>query len=539
MNKYFNSTNEFLKEFKLRLKNKYLVNIDSASPRMMYNCLSQMIMDYTSYFWLNTKKKIDKSNAKVVYYFSMEFLLGRLTKSNIESLGVMDVIKNSLDSLNISLDDILEVEKDPGLGNGGLGRLAACYFDSLASMSYPAVGNTIRYRYGLFRQKIKNGYQEERPDDWLSDGFNYEIRKEEEAIEIHLYGYVQFENGKRVYHPSEYIKAVPYDVPIIGYKNEIIDTLRLWNAEPARKYPLNKSAFNYEMDLRNICGFLYPDDSSEDGKRLRLVQQYFFSAAGIRSIVNKEKMKYGSLDSLDKHAIIHLNDTHPTIIISELMRILLDEEEYEWDDAFNIVKNATCYTNHTLLREALETWNTSLVRNILPRNMEIIDEINRRFVDGLYQKGYQKEFVDQVAIIKDNYVHMANLLAHVSYSVNGVAKLHTDLLMNNVMKEFNDLYPKKFKNVTNGITPRRWFINSNPQLVQLIEKYVPGIKNDISKLSYLESYLDNIELLDGFIETKYQNKERLASYINSKNPDMKHKLDPSFIFDVQVKRLHE
>ncbi len=539
MNNYFESLESFKKEFNLRLKNKYLKDTKTASNRMKYNVLSTMVMDYISDLWIKTNKKIDKSDTKVVYYFSMEFLLGRLTKSNLSSLGLLEFTEDSFKKMNTNLNEVLEEEKDPGLGNGGLGRLAACYFDSLASTNYPAVGNTIRYRYGLFRQKIKNGYQEERPDNWLSDGFNYEIRKEEEAFEIPLYGYVAFEDGKRVYHPSEYIKAVPYDVPILGYKNEIVDTLRLWNAEPARKYPQNKSAFDYENDIRRICGFLYPDDSSEDGKRLRLVQQYFFSAAGLQSIIKHEKEKYGDLLNLDKHVIIHLNDTHPTIIISELMRVLLDEENMEWDDAFEIVKKSTCYTNHTLLREALETWRTSLVRNILPRNMEIIDEINRRFVDGLYKNGYKKDFVDEVAIIKDDYVHMANLLAHVSYSVNGVAKLHSDLLKTTVMKEFNELYPNKFTNVTNGITPRRWLINSNKELCSILSKYSPGFENDINKLSNLEAHLDDEKLLNDFINAKHKNKEILADYINKTNPSLIHKCDPSFIFDVQVKRLHE
>jgi len=539
MNSFFKSKEEFVLEFTKRLKNKYLVTIKESSDRERYNVLSQMIMDYISDFWIKTNKKKDKDGVKEVYYFSMEFLLGRLTKSNIYSLGLMEVIEDSFKSMHIKLDDCLDMEKDPGLGNGGLGRLAACYFDSLASLKYPATGNTIRYRYGLFKQKIKNGYQEERPDNWLSDGFNYEIRKEEEAIEIPLYGYVNYENGKRVYHPSEYIKAVPYDVPIVGYQNETINTLRLWNAEPARKYPYNKSAFDYEMDLRNICGFLYPDDSSESGKRLRLVQQYFFSAAGLKSILNKEKKKYGNLYNLDKHVVIHLNDTHPTILIPELMRILLDEEDMSWDDAFRITCNSICYTNHSLLREVMESWNTNFVRNILPRIMEIIDEINRRFVEGLYNSGYKKEFVDEVAIIKNDTLYMANLCAHVSYKINGVAKLHTDLLKNVTLKEFNELYSYKFTNVTNGVTPRRWLFFSNPELTSLLTEYESGILKDLSKLENLNKYIDNPLFVQTFMRIKKQRKIILADYINEHNPNMYHKVDESFIFDVQVKRLHE
>ena len=331
MNTYFKSKEDFKEEFSLRLKNRYLVSVKKSSVRERYNVLGSMVMDYLSDDWIKSNSKMDKKDVRQVYYFSMEFLLGRLIESNIKSLGLMDVIEDSFKSFGIKLSEVLEYEKDPGLGNGGLGRLAACYFDSLASLSYPAMGNTIRYRYGLFRQKIKNGYQEERPDNWLSDGFVWEIRRDELSLEIPLYGYVDYEDGKRVYHPSEYIKAVPYDVPIIGYNNHVIDTLRVWNAEPARKYPYNKSALKYEQDIRNICGFLYPDDSSDDGKRLRLVQQYFLSAAGVRTICRSEKEKYGTLKNLDKHVVLHLNDTHPTLVIPELMRILLDEEELEWD----------------------------------------------------------------------------------------------------------------------------------------------------------------------------------------------------------------
>ena len=539
MSNYFKSVDEFKKEFKTRLNNKYLVSVSKSSDRERYNVLSSMVMDYISDYWIKTKKKIEEKNLREVYYFSMEFLLGRLLNSNIESLGLKEVIEDGLKSFHISLNGILESEKDPGLGNGGLGRLAACYFDSLASLGYPAVGHTIRYQYGLFRQKIKNGYQEERPDNWLSDGFNWEIRKEEESIEIPLYGYVEYENNKRVYHPSEYIKAVPYDVPIVGYNNKIIDTLRLWNAEPARKYPYNKSAFDYENDLRKICGFLYPDDSGVDGKRLRLVQQYFFSAAGVRSILNQKKKEYGTLKDLDKHVIFHLNDTHPTILIAELLRILLDDENMEWDEAYDIVKNSVCYTNHTLLREALEAWNVDFVRSILPRCMEIIDEINRRFVDGLYQKGYEKEYVDSVAIIKDGKLYMANLCAAVGFKVNGVAKLHTDLLKNDVFKEFNDLFPNKFTNVTNGITPRRWLMYANPELSSLLDEYTPGFRQDFTKLEGLMNFVDNKSCQDVFQKVKLKRKMILASYINNTNPQMINKVDTSFIFDVQVKRLHE
>ena len=539
MSNYFKSKEDFKKEFKERLKSRYLVSVKQSSPRERYNVLSSMVMDYLSDDWIKTNNYIKKNDPREVFYFSMEFLLGRLTTSNIYSLGLMDVVEDSFKSFGIKLSETLEAEKDPGLGNGGLGRLAACYFDSLASLSLPAMGNTIRYRYGLFRQHIKNGYQEERPDSWLQDGFNWEIRRDEESLEIPLYGYVDFENGKRVYHPSEYIKAVPYDVPIVGYKNGVINTLRLWNAEPARKYPYNKTAMAYEQDIRNICGFLYPDDSSEDGKRLRLVQQYFLSASGVRSICRDKKAKYGSLKELDKHVVIHLNDTHPTLIIPELMRILLDEENMEWVDAFKIVSNCVCYTNHSLLREVMETWRVDLIRSTLPRIMEIIDEINRRFVDSLYQKGYSKEFVDAVAIVKDGIVNMANLCTYTGFMVNGVAKLHSDLLKNNVMKEFSSLYPNKFTNVTNGITQRRWLMYSNHELSALLDDCTPGWRKNFNKLNDLVNFSDDDEVLESFYKIKRTKKQQLAKFINETNASLDSPINPNSIFDVQIKRLHE
>lgn len=539
MNTYFRSVSEFKKEFKLRLKDEYLISVRSSSVRERYKVLSQMVMDYLSDDWIKTDRKIKKNEMREVYYFSMEFLLGRLITTNLYSLNLMGIVEDAFKSYHIKLSDVLEFEKDPGLGNGGLGRLAACYFDSLSSLSYPAMGNTIRYRYGLFRQKIKNGYQEERPDNWLSDGYSWEIRREELSEEIPLYGYVDFENGKRVYHPSEYINAVPYDVPIIGYKNGVVNTLRIWNAEPARKYPYNKSAMEYENDIRKICGFLYPDDSSEDGKRLRLVQQYFLSASGVRSVCKIKKAKYGTLENLDKEVVLHLNDTHPTLVIPELMRILLDEEGMSWDEAYKIVSNTVCYTNHSLLREVLETWPVSLVRNTIPRVMEIIDEINRRFVDGLYKAGYDKSFVDAVAIIKDDVIYMANLCVAVSFKVNGVAKLHTELLKTSVFKEFNDLYPNKIVNITNGITPRRWVMASNTELSSLLDELTPLWRKDISHLLELDKYLDDPDILNSFIRIKRTKKNELAKLINETDKTLIHKVDPSTIFDVQIKRLHE
>ncbi|MDT8336723.1 MAG: glycogen/starch/alpha-glucan family phosphorylase, partial [Candidatus Izemoplasmatales bacterium] len=458
----FKTKDSFTKAFKERLKKTYYKEISESTIRERYNILGTLVKEEISKDWLSTEKLITDTEEKKVYYFSMEFLLGRLITNNLMNMGIRNVCEEGFQEMGYDLNEVEDYESDPGLGNGGLGRLAACYLDSMASLGILGYGQCIRYRYGLFRQKIKNGYQEECPDNWLNDGYVWEIRRQEKSVDIPFNGYVNWENSKMVYHPSEVIRAVPYDVPIVGDDNGIVNYLRLWNAEPAKKYPENKSPFDYETELQKISGFLYPDDTTYEGKLLRIKQQYFLSAAGVKSITNEHKEKYGTLKNIADHVVLHINDTHPTLIIPELMRILLDEELMEWDEAWNIVTKVVAYTNHTILAEALEKWPIDIMQPLLPRIYQLIEEINRRFCLGLLEKyGYEKDdLIRELAIINDGVVKMAHLCIVTSFSVNGVAKLHTEILKNIEMKKFYDLYPTKFNNVTNGITHRRWLLHS-------------------------------------------------------------------------------
>jgi starch phosphorylase len=535
----FKTKDSFTKAFKERLKKTYYKEISESTIRERYNILGTLVKEEISKDWLNTEKLIADTEEKKVYYFSMEFLLGRLITNNLMNMGIRDVCEAGFQEMGYDLNEVENYESDPGLGNGGLGRLAACYLDSMASLGILGYGQCIRYRYGLFRQKIKNGYQEERPDNWLNDGYVWEIRRQEKSVDIPFNGYVTWENSKMVYHPSEVIRAVPYDVPIVGDDNGIVNYLRLWNAEPAKKYPENKSPFDYETELQKISGFLYPDDTTYEGKLLRIKQQYFLSAAGVKSITNEHKEKYGTLKNLSDHIVLHINDTHPTLIIPELLRILLDEELMEWDEAWHIVTNVVAYTNHTILSEALEKWPIDIIQPVLPRIYQLIEEINRRFCLGLLEKyGYEKdELIRDLAIINDGVVKMAHLCIVTSFSVNGVAKLHTEILKNIEMKKFYDLYPAKFNNVTNGITHRRWLLHSNKELTDLLtSKIGQGFKKNPQELEKFLNFVDNKKIQEAFLDVKLEKKKALAEKIFQ---EQHIKIDPNSIFDIQVKRLHE
>ncbi len=531
----FKNPKTFEKEFKTRLDRTYMVSVEASSLRQRFNILGTLIKEYASQYAKKTQEKLANSYQKEVIYFSMEFLLGRLVTNNLINLGVYNVAKEAFQNMGIDLNEVEEYESDPGLGNGGLGRLAACFLDSLSSLGYPGYGNCLRYRYGLFRQKITNGYQEERPDNWLSDQYVWETRKEELSEEIPFYGYVSYE-GKMVYHPTEFIKAVPYDVMAIGAGNGIVTNLRIWNAEPASTYPINKSAFEYEFNLEKITGFLYPDDTTDEGKRLRLTQQYFFSSAGVKSACRIIKEKYHTLKDLDKHVTFHINDTHPTLVIPELIRILLDEENMGWDEAYQIASKTCAYTNHTILSEALEKWPVYLIQNMLPRVYQIIEEINRRWVEDLRLNNptYNES---KLAIIHDGVCRMANLCVVVCFSVNGVAKLHTEILKNIEMKEFNELFPGKFNNKTNGITHRRWLYHSNKELSDILDAYVtPDWVKNPDLIKNLEKYVNDEKLHDLYFAMKKKRKEILAAKILKEQGIL---IDPNSIFDIQVKRLHE
>lgn len=535
----FKTKDSFQKAFKERLKKTYYKEISDSTVRERYNILGILVKEEIAKDWLNTERIAKEADEKKVYYFSMEFLMGRLITNNLMNMGIRDVTEAGFNEMGYDLNEVEDYEADPGLGNGGLGRLAACYLDSMASLGILGYGQCLRYRYGLFRQKIKNGYQEERPDNWLNDGYVWEIRRQEKSVDIPFFGYVYWENGKMAYHPQEIIRAVPYDVPIVGDNNNIVNYLRLWNAEPAKKYPENKSPFEYENELQKISGFLYPDDTTYEGKQLRLKQQYFLSAAGVKSITEEHKEKFGTINNLSQHVVLHINDTHATLIIPELMRILIDEEMMEWDEAWEIVTKTIAYTNHTILAEALEKWSIDIMRPLLPRIYQLIEEINRRFTLDLLEKyGYGKEeLIRELAIINDGVIKMAHLCIVASFSVNGVAKLHTEILKNIEMKKFYNLYPEKFQNVTNGITHRRWLLHSNKELTDLITKKIgDGFKHDPQQLEKLMKFVDDRDFQEEFLRVKYLKKKALAEKIYH---EQHIEIDPDSIFDIQVKRLHE
>ncbi len=536
----FKDVKTFKQAFIQNVENKYAVDFSESTSYQQYVVLGEMLRQYIAKDWHETIAKTKATKARQVYYFSMEFLMGRMITNNLMNAGVYPIVKKAFDELGIDLNEVEHQETDAGLGNGGLGRLAACFMDSVASLGLPVHGNCIRYRYGFFEQGIKNGYQVEHPDRWLKDVHVWEIRKDDEAVEIPFYGYIEMssEKGKLIvkHRNAEYVKAVPYDVPIIGDGNHIVNTLRLWSAEPASVYPDN--AFEYHKKLREISSMLYPNDDTEDGKILRLKQQYFFVSAGVKSAIKRHKSIFKNCKNLDKKLCFHINDTHPALIVPELMRILVDEEGLDWEEAWKITKNSCAYTNHTILAEALEKWPVHLFKRLLPRIYTITEEINRRLLLEIAVKyGENSPQSYQMAIIKDNTVHMANMAIAGSFSVNGVAALHTEILKNIEMKVFNDYYPGKFNNKTNGITHRRWCLHINPELVDILNEYCgkEWVKNP-DLLEKLLPLADDPKLQEKFIKMKKARKEALANTI-FKSQGVS--LDTNSIFDVQVKRLHE
>ncbi len=536
MTNAFKSKEAFEKDFKARLKHRFLKDLETSTKREQYHILGEMVQAFISEKWYEHQKTLAKKDTRQLHYFSMEFLMGRLITNNIHNLGLRQIVEASFEHMGLDLQTIEHQEVDAGLGNGGLGRLAACFLDSIASLALPGHGNGIRYRYGFFEQGIKNGYQIEKPDDWLKDQYVWEIRREEEAIDIPFGGYVNFEDGRAIYYPDERIRAVPYDVPIVGYKNDIINHLRLWNAEPTDFYPSDMHAFEYNDEIRSISGFLYPDDTTESGKILRIKQQYFFSAAGVKSILYNHHETYGNLEQFHQYHVFQINDTHPTLIIPEMMRILLDEFHYEWDAAWAITQKTCAYTNHTLLAEALEKWPISLIQPTLPRIYQIIEEINKRFCEQLIDQYQDEAKMHKMAIIGDNEVRMAHLAIAGSFSVNGVAALHTNILTKYEMNDFYQLYPDKFNNKTNGITHRRWCAYINEELTELISSHVGNWVEDLEKLKAFEKQKDNQRVHEKLKAIKKDKKVRLANRIKA---EQGIELDPDSIFDVQIKRMHE
>ncbi len=543
------TTEIFKKDFEEKFIKMYAKELNEGSDLERYQALGTLVREYATKDWIKTNNKYKTLENKEVYYFSMEFLLGRLLGDSLLNLGIRDICKDGLRELDIELDVLEEIEQDQGLGNGGLGRLAACFLDSMASSSIPGHGCGIRYKYGFFDQKIIDGSQVEVADKWLQSKNVWEIRKEDKCEIVKFGGTVTASNidGRLNFHHDGYeeIKAVPYDTPVIGYENNVVNTLRLWSAESIED-DFDFSSFNrgeYDKGINNkgsvesISYILYPEDSFYEGKILRLKQQYFFVSAGLQSIIRDYKKNGGDIKSLHEKISIHINDTHPTLSIPELMRILIDEEGLEWDEAWNITKNTVSYTNHTILAEALEKWPVDMVQDLLPRIYMIIEEINKRYCSILWNK-YPGEWhkISNMAIIADGYVRMANLAIVGSYSVNGVAKLHTEILKNKEMADFYELFPEKFNNKTNGITHRRWLIRSNPELTELLKETIGDefIKNPMELINF-KNHLNNKNILDSLYKIKYRNKEKLAREIYKEKGII---IDPNSIFDVHVKRIH-
>ena len=542
---------EFKKSVKENVKFLYRKTLEEATQEQIFQAVSYTVKDVIIDNWLKSQKAYEKQDPKIVYYMSMEFLMGRALGNNLINLGAYGEVKEALEELGLDINCIEDQEPDPALGNGGLGRLAACFLDSLATLNYCAYGCGIRYRYGMFKQEIRDGYQVEAPDNWLKNGYPFELRRPEYAKEVHFGGYVRVEwdpvknENKFIHEGYQAVKAVPYDMPITGYNNDVVNTLRIWDAEPIVDFNLDSfdkgdyhNAVEQENLARTIVEVLYPNDNHMAGKELRLKQQYFFVSASLQAAIAKYKKTHDDITKLHEKVVFQMNDTHPTVAVAELMRILMDQEGLGWDQAWDITTKCCAYTNHTIMSEALEKWPIELFSRLLPRVYQIIEEINRRFILEIQQK-YPGNFekVKKMAIIYDGQVKMAHLAIVAGYSVNGVARLHTEILKNQELKDFYEMMPEKFNNKTNGITQRRFLAHGNPLLADWVtDKIGPDWITDLSQLSKLKVYADDEKALQEFMTIKFKNKERLAKYILEHNGV---EVDPHSIFDIQVKRLHE
>ncbi|HAT88503.1 MAG TPA: glycogen phosphorylase [Roseburia sp.] len=541
---------KFIEDVKENVKNLYRKTLEEASQQEIFQAVSYTVKDVIIDDWLATQKAFDKQDPKMVYYMSMEFLMGRALGNNMINLKMYKEVKEALEEIGLNLDEIEDQEPDPALGNGGLGRLAACFMESLATLGYAAYGCGIRYRYGMFKQKIKDGFQVEVPDNWLKNGYPFELRRPEYSYEVKFGGYVRAEvteEGKTRFVQENYqsVLAVPYDMPIVGYGNHVVDTLMIWDAEPMECFELDSfdkgdyhKAVEQENLARNLVEVLYPNDNHIAGKELRLKQQYFFVSASVQRALARYKKHHDDIHKLPEKVTFQLNDTHPTVAVAELMRILLDEEGLSWDEAWEITTKTCAYTNHTIMAEALEKWPIEIFSRLLPRIYQIVEEINRRFILQI-----QAEFpgdngkVARMAIVYDGQVKMAHLAIAAGYSVNGVAKLHTEILKNEQLHDFYELFPQKFNNKTNGITQRRFLMHGDPLLADWVSEHIGD--DWITNLSHIEKmaiYATDKKAQQEFMNIKYQNKLRLAKYIKEHNGI---EVDPRSIFDVQVKRLHE
>ena len=540
----------FKKSVSDNVKNLYRKTLTEASRQEIFQAVSYTVKDVIIDQWIATQHVLDRDDPKILYYMSMEFLMGRALGNNLINLTCYSEVKEALAEMGVDLNLIEDEEPDPALGNGGLGRLAACFMESLATLGYPAYGCGIRYHYGMFRQKIKDGFQIEEPDDWLKNGYPFELKRPEHSYEVKFGGYVSAktdETGRTHFVHENYqsVMAIPYDMPIIGYNNNVVNTLMIWDAEPKQSFELDafdkgdyKKAVEQQNLARNLVEVLYPNDNHIAGKELRLKQQYFFVSASLQRAVDRFKKNHADISMLPEKVAIQMNDTHPTVAVAELMRILLDDEGLSWDEAWSITTKTCAYTNHTIMAEALEKWPIEIFSRLLPRIYQIVEEINRRFILKI-----QEEFpndgdkIRKMAIIYDGQVKMAHLAIAASYSVNGVARLHTEILKKRELNDFYQMFPQKFNNKTNGITQRRFLMHGNPLLASWVTEHIGAdwITN-LSYMSKLAIYADDEKMQQEFMNIKYQNKLRLAKYIQQHNGV---EVDPRSIFDVQVKRLHE
>ena len=540
---------KFKKELESNVRMLFRRNLDEATTQQIYQAVAYSVKDDIIDNWIETHKAYEKQDKKMVYYMSMEFLMGRALGNNMINLLCYDEVRETLEELGLDMNLIEDQEPDAALGNGGLGRLAACFLDSLATLGYPAYGCGIRYRYGMFKQKIENGYQVEVPDNWLKYGNPFEIKRDEYAVEVKFGGYVDVEmhNGRQKFVQKGYqsVRAVPYDMPIVGYGNHIVNTLRIWDAEAINNFNLDsfdkgeyEKAVEQENLARTICEVLYPNDNHMAGKELRLKQQYFFISASVQRAVAKYKQTHDDIRKFHEIVTFQLNDTHPTVAVAELMRILVDEEGLEWDEAWEVTRKTCAYTNHTIMAEALEKWPIELFSRLLPRVYQIVEEINRRFVIEIQNKyPGDQEKIRKMAILYDGQVRMAHLAIAGSYSVNGVARLHTEILKKRELRDFYEMMPEKFNNKTNGITQRRFLLHGNPLLASWVtDKIGDDWITNLDHLKHLKVYVDDEKCQQEFMNIKYQNKVRLAKYIKEHNGI---DVDPRSIFDCQVKRLHE
>lgn len=533
---------QFLHDFKDILHEEQLIKVEDATSAELFQTLARTIRKYITPMWLERRNKLVEDKQKIAYYFSIEFLPGRMLETNLLNLGILDVVKEGFDELGVDFTAVKQAEYDMALGNGGLGRLAAAFMDSLATTGYPGFGNGIRYRYGLFKQKIVDGYQVELPDDWFGSlGNVWETRKDHDVVDVKIFGNVYLQANKEermlpIYENSQTLRAVPYDVPQIGFGNDVVNNLRLWDVEIPEEYELDYPTIEARRKVQDITAILYPDDSSYEGKELRLIQEYFMTSAGLQTIIKSYRKQGLPLEQIHEKVSVHINDTHPAVAPAEFMRLLLDDCGLEWADAWNATVQTMSYTNHTILSEALERWDAELFKNVLPRVYQIILEIDNRYIADMAARGIDPQVIEHTRIVKDNQIHMAHLAIIGGHSVNGVAKLHTELLKEDTLRDFYAIYPEKFNNKTNGIIQRRWLQIADEPLSNEIDRLIgKGWRTDIHELRRLLDYKDDWQVLSEFYNVKQEAKARLATFIKESTGV---EVSTEAIFDVQVKRLH-